>query len=152
MQGDPEVRDNAVRTMMQGDPEVRDNAMRTMMRTPKRKRRLQFEVMESRVVLSTGPAGTPLASTAWVGDTPAPRPPQPQGVLAVSLTTDHSSYIVGQPVNITLTETNISSHDVTVDIGPSIDESSGPDGPRGLLPWGSRRSVLALSRIRLLIS
>jgi len=30
--------------------------------------------------------------------------------------------------------------------------SSGPGGPRGLLPWGSRRSVLALSRIRLLIS
>src|SRR5271157_5111017 len=28
----------------------------------------------------------------------------------------------------------------------------GPGGPRGLLPWGSRRSVLALSRIRLLIS
>jgi hypothetical protein len=27
-----------------------------------------------------------------------------------------------------------------------------PGGPRGLLPWGSRRSVLALSRIRLLIS
>src|SRR5271157_2471746 len=26
----------------------------------------------------------------------------------------------------------------------------GPGGPRGLLPWGSRRSVLALSRIRLL--
>src|SRR5208282_4954553 len=31
-------------------------------------------------------------------------------------------------------------------------QSSGPGGPRGLLPWGSRRSVLALSRIRLLIS
>jgi hypothetical protein len=30
--------------------------------------------------------------------------------------------------------------------------SSGPGGPRGLLPWGSRRSVLAHSRIRLLIS
>src|SRR5208337_2838352 len=30
--------------------------------------------------------------------------------------------------------------------------SSWPGGPRGLLPWGSRRSVLALSRIRLLIS
>ena len=30
--------------------------------------------------------------------------------------------------------------------------SSGPGGPRGLLPWGSHRSVLALSRIRLLIS
>ena len=29
---------------------------------------------------------------------------------------------------------------------------SGPGGPRVLLPWGSRRSVLALSRIQLLIS
>jgi len=91
------------------------------MRTPKRNRRLQFEVMESRVVLSSGLAGVPLASTAWVGDTPAPHPPQFHGVLAVSLTTDHSSYNLGQPVNITLTETNISSHDVTVEFGPSID-------------------------------
>jgi len=101
-----------------------DNAVRRMMRTPKRKRRLQFEVMESRVVLSTGLAGAPLASTAWVGDTPAPTPPRPpldQGVLAVSLTTDHSFYQLGQPVNITLTETNISSHDVTVECGPCID-------------------------------
>ncbi len=63
----------------QGDTEVRDNAVRTRMRTPKRKRRPQFEVMESRVVLSTGPAGAPLASTAWVGDTPAPPPPTPGG-------------------------------------------------------------------------
>ena len=40
---------------------MRDNAVRTiMMRTPKRKRRLQFEVMESRVVLSTGPAARPI--------------------------------------------------------------------------------------------
>jgi len=34
----------------------------------------------------------------------------------------------------------------------SSGESSGPGGPRGLLPWGSRRSVRALSSIRLVIS
>ena len=49
------------------------------MRTPKRNRRLQFEVMESREVLSASPALAALASTAWVGETPAP--PQLQGVL-----------------------------------------------------------------------
>jgi len=90
------------------------------MRTPKRNRRLQFEVMESRVVLSSGWAGVPLASTAWVGDT-LPTHPLHQGVLAVSLTTDRSYYNLGQPVNMTLTETNNSSHDVTVDFGPTID-------------------------------
>ena len=90
------------------------------MRTPKRKRRLQFEVMESRVVLSTGLAGAPLASTAWVGDTP-PSHTLHQGVLAVSLTTDRPFYNLGQPVNMTLTETNISSDDVQVEVAPASD-------------------------------
>ena len=47
--------------------------------------------------------------------------PPGEGDLAVSLTTDHSLYQGGQPVVITLTETNISSHDVQVVSGPSID-------------------------------
>ena len=46
--------------------------------------------------------------------------PPGEGDLAVSLTTDHSLYQRGQPVVITLTETNISSHDLTV-LGPIID-------------------------------
>jgi len=35
---------------------------------------------------------------------------------------------------------------------PSSARRSGPGRPRGLLPWGSLRSVLAFSRIRLVIS
>ncbi len=41
--------------------------------------------------------------------------------LAYSLTTDKSAYAVGQPVQLTFTETNISKQDVTVNEGPSID-------------------------------
>ena len=91
------------------------------MRPPKRDRRLQFEVMESREVLSASLAVASLASPAWVSLPPAPHPPQDEVVLAVSLTTDHSFYQRGQPVDITLTEKNISSHDVRVEFGPSID-------------------------------
>ena len=47
--------------------------------------------------------------------------PLHQGVLAVSLTTDHSFYQLGQPVKMTLTETNNSFHNVQVVLGPSID-------------------------------
>ena len=62
------------------------------MRPPQRNRRLQFEVMESREALSSSLAGVP-----WLPPSgSATRPPQaapaiPRGVLAVSLTTDHSS-------------------------------------------------------------
>ena len=94
------------------------------MRPPQRNRRLQFEVMESREALSASLAGASLASSVWVGPPPSPGsfPQFPgEGDLAVSLTTDHSLYQRGQPVVITLTETNISSHDVQVVSGPSID-------------------------------
>jgi hypothetical protein len=33
--------------------------------------------------------------------------------LSVSVTTDKSSYAVGQPVHMTFTETNVSNHDVS---------------------------------------
>ena len=91
------------------------------MRTPKRNRRLQFEVMESREVLSSRPGWRPIGFYRLGRRHAGPATPQFHGVLAVSLTTDHSFYNLGQPVNITLTETNISSHDVTVEFGPSID-------------------------------
>jgi hypothetical protein len=80
------------------------------MRPPRRNRRLQFEVMESRAVLSASLAGASLAPPTLVI-------PPDEMALAVSLTTDHSVYHRGQPVVITLTETNISSHDLTV-LGP----------------------------------
>ena len=41
--------------------------------------------------------------------------------LAFNLTTDKSTYQVGQPVQLTFTETNVSNHAVTVSDGPSID-------------------------------
>jgi hypothetical protein len=90
------------------------------MRRPQWKRRLQFEVMESREALSASLAGASLVPPALVTFPPVPPPPQDKMELAVSLTTDHSVYHRGQPVVITLTETNISSHDLTV-LGPIID-------------------------------
>jgi hypothetical protein len=88
------------------------------MRSPKRNRRLQFEVMESREVLSASLAGASVTPPVW--DRLPPQSAQDEMALAVSLTTDHSVYHRGQPVVITLTETNISSHDLTV-LGPIID-------------------------------
>ena len=41
--------------------------------------------------------------------------------LAYSLTTDKSEYAVGQPVQMTFTETNTSNQNVSVDDGPAID-------------------------------
>jgi hypothetical protein len=84
------------------------------MRSPKRNQGLQFEVMESRAVLSASLAGASLAPPTLVNF-------PDQMALAVSLTTDQPLYHRGQPVVITLTETNISSHDVQVVSGPSID-------------------------------
>ena len=107
------------------------------MRPRKRNRRLQFEVMESREVLSPGLAVAP--SPAWVSPPPTPHPLQPEGELAVSLTTDHSFYQLGQPVNITLTEKNISSHDVPVEFGPSIDGFSITHD--GTPVWSSNKGV-----------
>ena len=41
--------------------------------------------------------------------------------LAYSVTTDKTAYAVGQPVQLTFTETNNSKQNITVDDGPSID-------------------------------
>jgi len=58
-----------------------------------------------------------------------PTPPAPpvtvgpvtsQG-LKIRLTTDHAVYHPGQPVVMTLTMTNTSSHNVSVGLGPSVD-------------------------------
>ena len=40
--------------------------------------------------------------------------------LVVKLSTDHQVYRRGRPVVITLTETNTSQHDITVESGPSL--------------------------------
>jgi len=41
--------------------------------------------------------------------------------VALTLATDQTSYAVGQPVHMTLTETNVSNHDVQVASGPATD-------------------------------
>jgi hypothetical protein len=41
--------------------------------------------------------------------------------LVVKLTTDHAVYHLGQPVVMTLTETNTSQHNITIELGPSRD-------------------------------
>jgi hypothetical protein len=50
--------------------------------------------------------------------------------LTVSVTTDHASYRVGQPVTITLTETNTGTRDATVLTGGGIIHASAA-GPLG---------------------
>ena len=59
---------------------------------------------------------------------PATPPTQP---LALKVTTDQASYRVGQPVTVTLTETNTSNHDVPALFGAQILNAtvSGPKGP-----------------------
>ena len=42
-----------------------------------------------------------------------------QSELAITLTTNQSSYTVGQNVQMTMTATNDTSHNVTVGVGPS---------------------------------
>ena len=55
--------------------------------------------------------------------------------LARSIATDRTSYRVGQPVVITLTETNVSDHDVTTYHGPGSDGFIASWG--GLAVWRS---------------
>jgi hypothetical protein len=88
------------------------------------------------VAPAVAPVATPVAPVdppiAPVGPPVAPvdppvapvNPPvEPVGgsALAISLTTYQSSYTVGQNVQMTLTETNDTNHDVTVGVGPSLD-------------------------------
>jgi hypothetical protein len=53
--------------------------------------------------------------------TPAPVSPGATSGVAISLTTNQSTYLLGQTVQMTLTETNDTKHDVTVRVGPSVD-------------------------------
>jgi hypothetical protein len=65
--------------------------------------------------------------------------------LAVTVTTDQPSYQVGQPINITLTETNTTDHDMTVAEGCGVNDlwatqngaelwRKSKDGPQPLCP------------------
>jgi hypothetical protein len=78
----------------------------------KRSRGLVLETLEGKLLLS--------AIAAPVESVPPPIiAPVSQG-LDVKLSTDHEIYRRGQPVVITLTETNTSHQEITVESGPSL--------------------------------
>ena len=79
----------------------------------RRSRGLVLETLEGKALLAA--IATPVAPVS-----PPMIAPLSQG-LVVKLSTDHQVYRRGQPVVMTLTETNTSQHDITVDSGPSID-------------------------------
>ncbi len=72
------------------------------------------ERMEGRALLSAG------LRRAQIPVSPPVVAPVTQG-LKVVLATDHRVYHQGEPVVLTLTETNTSNHAVTVPLGPSTD-------------------------------
>jgi hypothetical protein len=74
-------------------------------------RQLAFEPLEEKTLLSPLPLPIALGSPPILA-------PLSQG-LQVTLTTDHRVYRPGQPIVITLTETNSSQHEVNVVEGPS---------------------------------
>jgi hypothetical protein len=59
--------------------------------------------------------------------------------LSVALTTNASSYEVGQPVQLTFTETNNTSHAVTINEGPSTDGFDVKQG--GATVWRSNAGI-----------
>jgi hypothetical protein len=78
----------------------------------RRSRGLVLETLEGKVLLAA--IATPIAPVS-----PPIIAPVSQG-LVVKLSTDHQVYRRGQPVVTTLTETNTSQHDITVESGPSL--------------------------------
>jgi hypothetical protein len=62
--------------------------------------------------------------------------------LAITLKTNHPIYKVGQAVVMTLTETNVSRHDVQVSFGPSVDGFSVTHGNATV--WRSNSGIQPL--------
>lgn len=77
----------------------------------RRPRKLAFEFLEEKALLSSLAISGAQAS--------APIPAAASQGLALSLTTDHRVYRAGQPVVITLTETNTSPSPIHIVEGPS---------------------------------
>lgn len=75
-------------------------------------RRTRTPVLEA--LEGRAPLAAPTPGLAYAAAASAPG-------LVTNLTTDHSVYHKGQPVLMTLTETNTSPHDITIVVGPSID-------------------------------
>ena len=65
----------------------------------------------------------PTATFSVAANQPVPPPVLPPvgAGLAISLTTNHSSYVVGQVVQMDLTATDDTNHDVTVWVGPELE-------------------------------
>src|SRR5262245_26335471 len=82
----------------------------------KRQRIAAVELLESKVV----PAAAAPAMLASPPSSPPIVSPVNPG-LKIALATDQKVYHKGQPVVVTLTETNVSSKAVTVALGPSTD-------------------------------
>jgi|GEM_PF-1254103 len=78
----------------------------------RRSRGLVLETLEGKVLLAA--IATPIAPVS-----PPIIAPVSRG-LVVKLSTDHQVYRRGQPVVITLTETNTSQQDIIVESGPSL--------------------------------
>ncbi len=78
----------------------------------RRSRGLVLETLEGKVLPAA--IATPLAPVS-----PPIVAPLSQG-LVVKLSTDHQVFRQGQPVVMTLTETNTSQQDITVESGPSL--------------------------------
>jgi hypothetical protein len=78
-----------------------------------RSRRVAVEPLEGRALLSARRPVAPHAAQVAVGSLSQD--------LKIVLSTDHQVYHQGQPVVMTLTETNVTTHAVSVALGPSTD-------------------------------
>jgi hypothetical protein len=94
-------------------------------------------------VQQSGATAAPVAITIVNPSPPAPTPattPNTSQPLVVSVATNRATSTVGQPLTVTLTETNTSNHDVPVgNVSPDFFASvTGPKGPLwlGLAPDG----------------
>ncbi|MBX6313471.1 MAG: hypothetical protein IRY99_11230 [Isosphaeraceae bacterium] len=83
--------------------------------------RPDLESFEARTLLSRMPWAGVLATPALIR---LQAPPQAQSPLVVMVTTDRRAYRIGQPVQITVTETNTSDQPVTVLVGCQILKAS----------------------------
>src|SRR5437763_363101 len=92
------------------------------MAAKKHKTALNVESLEHKALL-TGFAPMPSipAPVAPISHAaPAPGLPTPYAGISYSLTTSNTVYQAGEPILMTFTETNVSSHPIKIGEGPSI--------------------------------
>ena len=96
-----------------------------------RPRKLALEPLEEKTLLSTAAIAIALFLPALVAS--------PSPGVSVKLTTDHRVYQAGEPVVITLTETNTSQHAVNIVEGPSTSGFLASRGGRKV--WASNAGI-----------